>query len=121
MPEQKPYRLPANVIPERYEIKLTPDLAAATFAGEQKVFVQVLDPVRQIVVNAAELQFQAVAIRGPGGKVVLGSTVLDSENERAAFNFAETLNPGPWELEIKFSGVLNDKLHGFYRSTYRDP
>jgi puromycin-sensitive aminopeptidase len=121
MPEQKPYRLPANVIPERYEIKLTPDLAAATFAGEQKVFVQVLDPVRQIVVNAAELQFQAIAIRGPGGEVVLGSTVLDGENERAAFNFAETLNPGPWELEIKFSGILNDKLHGFYRSTYKGP
>ena len=121
MPEQKPYRLPANIIPERYEIKLTPDLAGATFAGEQKVFVQVLDPVRQIVVNAAELQFQAVAIRGPSGKVISGSTVLDSENERATFNFVETLNPGPWELEIKFSGILNDKLHGFYRSTYRNP
>ena len=25
MPEQKPYRLPITVIPERYEIKLAPD------------------------------------------------------------------------------------------------
>jgi puromycin-sensitive aminopeptidase len=121
MAEQKPYRLPANVIPERYEIQLTPDLAAATFAGEQKVFVQVLEPVRQIVVNAAELEFQAVSIRGSGDKAMRGSTVVDSENERATFGFPEILDPGRWELTIQFSGLLNDKLHGFYRSTYKDP
>ena len=120
MPEQKPYRLPTTVVPERYEIKLTPDLSAAKFAGEEKVFIQVLEPVRQIVVNAAELEFQVASITGPGGKVVRGNVALDSENEQATFNFAETLNPGRWELEITFSGILNDKLHGFYRSTYKD-
>jgi len=121
MPEQKPYRLPTTVIPERYEIKLTPDLSAATFAGEEKVFVQVIEPVRQVVVNAAELEFQAVSIKGPGGKVVWGNTALDIENEQATFDFPETLNPGRWELQITYAGILNDKLHGFYRSTYKDP
>ena len=43
------------------------------------------------------------------------------ENEQATFDFPETLNPGRWELQIAFSGILNDKLHGFYRSTYKDP
>ena len=121
MPEQKPYRLPTTVFPERYEIKLTPDLSAATFAGEEKVFVQVIEPVRQVVVNAAELEFQAISIKGPGGKVVRGNAALDIENEQATFNFPETLNPGRWELQITYSGILNDKLHGFYRSTYKDP
>ena len=121
MPDQKPYRLPTTVLPERYEIKLTPDLSAATFAGEEKVLVQVIEPVRQVVVNAAELEFQAVSINGPGGKVVRGNAALDIENEQATFNFPETLNPGRWELQITYSGILNDKLHGFYRSTYKDP
>ena len=121
MPEQKTYRLPTSVFPERYEIKLTPDLAAATFAGEEKVFVQVIEPVRQVVVNAADLEFQAVSIKEPGGKVVRGNAALDIENEQATFNFPETLNPGRWELQITYSGILNDKLHGFYRSTYKDP
>jgi puromycin-sensitive aminopeptidase len=121
MPEPKPYRLPTTVIPERYEIKLTPDLSTATFAGEEKVFVQVFEPVRQVVVNAAELEFQAVSIKGPGGKVVRGSAALDIVNEQATFDFPETLNPGRWELQLTFSGILNDKLHGFYRSTYKDP
>ena len=121
MSEQKPYRLPTTVVPERYEIKLTPDLSAATFAGEEKVSIQVIEPVRQIVVNAAELEFQAVSIRAPGGKLARGNVTLDSENEQATFNFPEILNPGRWELQITFSGILNDKLHGFYRSTYKDP
>ena len=121
MAEQKPYRLPTTVIPDRYEIKLTPDLSTATFAGEGKVFVQVLEPVRQVVVNAADLEFQAVSIKGAGGKVVQGNAVLDIENEQATFNFPEILNPGRWELQITYSGILNDKLHGFYRSTYKDP
>ena len=120
MPEQKPYRLPATVVPERYEIRLTPELSTATFAGAEKVSIQVLEPVRQIVVNAAELEFGAVSIKGTDGKVLTGSVRLDSENEQATFEFPATLNPGRWELQIKFSGILNDKLHGFYRSTYKD-
>ena len=121
MPEQKAYRLPTTVFPERYEIKLTPDLSTATFTGEEKVLIQIIEPVRQIIVNVAELEFQAVSIKGPGGKVVRGNTALDIENEQATFHFPETLNPGRWELQITYSGILNDKLHGFYRSTYKDP
>src|SRR5262245_16205142 len=121
MSEQKPYRLPTTVIPERYEIKLAPDLSAATFAGEEKVAIQIIEPVRQIVVNAAELEFQSVSIKGSGGEVVRGNAALDVENEQVTFDFPEILNPGRWQLQIAFSGILNDKLHGFYRSTYKDP
>jgi puromycin-sensitive aminopeptidase len=118
MPQQKPYRLPLTVTPERYEIRLTPDLASATFNGEEKVAVQVKNPVRDIRLNAAELAIQDVSIKTKDGKTIRGDVTLDPENEQAALQFTETLEPGPWELQIKFSGVLNDKLHGFYRSTY---
>ncbi|HJU27888.1 MAG TPA: M1 family aminopeptidase, partial [Candidatus Binataceae bacterium] len=40
--------------------------------------------------------------------------------ERAHLHFGESLTPGRWTLTIKFRGVLNDKLHGFYRSQYTD-
>ncbi|HKA55052.1 MAG TPA: hypothetical protein VKJ47_15465, partial [Candidatus Binatia bacterium] len=45
------YRLPETVRPERYEIRLTPDLTACTFAGEETVFVNVREPVTEIVLN----------------------------------------------------------------------
>ena len=120
MSDQKPYRLPLTVTPERYEIRLTPDLSAARFEGEEKIVVQVHEPVRQIRLNAAELVFKAVWIEQPPGKALGADVTLDGENEQAALDFREILMPGRWELWISFSGVLNDKLHGFYRSTYKD-
>ena len=121
MPEQKPYRLPTNVVPERYEIRLTPDLSAAMFAGEERVSIQVLEPVRRIVLNAAELEIQAVSATSSDGMLIQGTVTLDGDNEQANLSFPEIMTPGRWELRIKFSGILNDKLHGFYRSTYKDP
>jgi puromycin-sensitive aminopeptidase len=120
MPTQKPYRLPTTVTPERYEIRLTPDLSNWTFAGEQKVLIRVLEPVHEIVLNAAELEFHSVSLKLPGGKRLSGSARFDSDNEQAILDFPETLSTGLGELQLSFSGILNDKLHGFYRSTYKD-
>lgn len=119
MSEPKPHRLPTTVNPERYAIKLTPDLTTWTFAGEETVTVQVHQPVREIVLNAAELEIQSVSLKDAKGKVYGASVALDHDNEQARFSFPSDLPPGRGELAIKFTGVLNDKLHGFYRSTYK--
>jgi puromycin-sensitive aminopeptidase len=119
MAEPKPYRLPTTGVPERYELRLTPNLSAATFTGKEKVSIQVLEPVRQIVVNAAELEFQTATVKDPSGAVLKGTVALDPDNEQATLSFPDILKPGRWELEVAFSGILNDKLHGFYRSTYK--
>jgi puromycin-sensitive aminopeptidase len=115
----RPYRLPTTVTPERYELKLTPDLVRWTFAGEEKVALRIHEPVREIVLNAAELEIHAVALQA-NGKLLEASVKLDSENEQATFGFPETIPAGGGELQISFSGILNDKLHGFYRSTYKN-
>lgn len=121
MAERKPYRLPTTVTPERYELKLAPDLTNWTFTGEEKIAIDVREPVREIVLNAAELDFHAISLRCPDGKVLQGSARLDPENEQATLVFKEIVPPGRSELQLRFSGVLNDKLHGFYRSTYKNP
>ena len=45
---------------------------------------------------------------------------LDEETERATFTFAEALPAGRATLHTGFRGLLNDKLRGFYRSTFTD-
>src|SRR6476620_5952567 len=120
MAEAKSYRLPTTVIPERYELRLTPDLTSWTFTGREKVAIQITEAVRDIILNAAELELHRVSLKRSDGKVLQGRAISDPENERATLSFPETLAAGKAELMVEFSGVLNDKLHGFYRSTYKD-
>ena len=118
--DSQSYRLPDTVIPERYHIRLTPDLKAFTFAGEETVTVTVREAVNEIVLNAAELQIHTVSVTAADGNTIQGTATLDEGNERARFSFPQTLSPGSASLRLTFSGILNDKLHGFYRSTYKD-
>jgi len=113
-----PFRLPTTAVPERYEVRLEPDLERFTFAGEETVTVMVREPVTEIVLNAAELQLQQVSIRSSAGVTLKGEVTLEEPAERARLAFPEPLAPGTWRLSIAFTGVLNDRLHGFYRSTY---
>lgn len=119
--DDQSYKLPDTVRPERYQLRLTPDLKAFTFVGEETVSITVREPVKDIILNAAELTIQAVSIIAADGKTtVQGTATVDATNERAVLSFPQTLTPGPWQLRLLFSGILNDKLHGFYRSTYKD-
>jgi puromycin-sensitive aminopeptidase len=119
MAEEKSHRLPTTVAPQRYAIRLTPDLTRWTFSGEEKILLQVHQPVHEIILNAAELEIQSVSLKDASGQVHRASVTLDSEEERARFSFGADLAPGTAELNIQFTGILNDKLHGFYRSTYK--
>jgi puromycin-sensitive aminopeptidase len=114
------YRLPATVVPARYDIRLEPDLEAATFAGEETVAITVKEPVTEILLNAAELAIQAVRVETADGAVVEGSAALDEEAERARLMFPSPIPAGEHRLTLRFTGILNDRLHGFYRSTYKD-
>ena len=119
MPEKQSHRLPTTIVPERYELRLNPDLTTWTFTGSEKVAVQIQEPVREIVLNAAELDVGTASLRLAGGKTLSASVSLEPENERVKLSFAEHAPAGRAELAIEFSGILNDKLHGFYRSTYK--
>lgn len=118
--DESSYKLPATVRPERYQIRLTPDLSAFTFTGEETVSIQVLEPVTEVVLNAAELQIHSVAVTSHTGQTMTGTATLDDINERAILTFPAPLTLGSWSLRLTFTGILNDKLHGFYRSTYKD-
>ena len=116
------FRLPRDVVPTRYEISIAPDLEAATFSGHERVELEVTVPTRSIVCNAAELGISHARLSWPGGSPppVELEISFDEELERVTFTPPRQVLPGPCVLECDFTGVLNDKLRGFYRSTFRD-
>ncbi|MCY4193405.1 MAG: M1 family metallopeptidase, partial [bacterium] len=111
-----PYRLPRDVVPRRYELRLEPDLEAFTFAGAVAVDVEVQEQVGEIVLNAAELEISGGHLDG----VALAGVEYDDEHERAVLRLGAPASPGPARLHLSFSGLLNDQLRGFYRSTFTD-
>ncbi len=119
-PETQSYRLPRTVVPSRYEIKLSPELSSFRFQGEEIISLTVKEPVTEMLLNALELEVEQAYLTGDGGTRYEGKISMDAESERMELSFGRTVTPGSWTLHIKFSGTLNDKLHGFYRSTYKD-
>ncbi len=120
MPSQADHRLPRTVIPTHYRLTVEPDLAQARFTGRVSVEVDVVEAVGAVVLNAAELEIRDVALVSPAGERIVANVTMDEAAERATLTLERPAAAGPWRLEASFTGVLNDKLRGFYRSTYTD-
>ncbi len=120
MSRETDYRLPRTVEPRRYALRLAPDLDAAAFTGEEEVVVDVLEPVEEIVLNALDLAIPRAELLGEDGTVLAADVELDETEGRATIRLGSTALPGRWALRTWFSGALNDKLRGFYRSTFAD-
>jgi len=100
-------------------LRLEPDLEAATFAGDETVDVTVETEVEEIVLNCAEIEIESAQLTN--GTLTIGaSPSYDEEMERVRLVLETPAEPGAWELDLSFSGILNDKLRGFYRSRFTD-
>ncbi len=116
-----PYRLPRTVLPSHYDLTLQPNLDRATFTGTVAIAVDVTEPVDTIWLNAAELDITSVALEdAAGSRRPITDVSLMEEEERARLGLGQAVPAGPYRLLLEFDGILNDKLHGFYRSVFQD-
>ncbi len=121
MPAASPHRLPDNVRPVCYRLALEPDLTAFTFAGRAEVEADVTERTSEVTLNAAELRIASAQVQTPDGAAMDADAIdQDAKAERATLRFPSPLEPGRAVLRMEFTGVLNDQLCGFYRSSYTD-
>ena len=116
---QNPYRLPRHILPKHYAIELEPDLATGSFDGQVVIDLEVIAETDTIVLNAVELEIEDVRVE-QDDSVPASSILMNEDLERAEFSLPIVLQPGPARLFCSFKGILNDKLRGFYRSTWSD-
>ena len=112
-------RLPRLAVPSAYRLELVPDLDMFTFTGSVEIDVEIVAPTDHLVVNAIELTIHTATITA-GGKTQKAGIDLDMETERLTLSASSELSAGPATIAITFDGILNDQLHGFYRSSYTD-
>jgi puromycin-sensitive aminopeptidase len=113
--ELDPYRLPEGIRPSRYDVLLRPSLADASFGGSVRIDLRVDDTTDELVLNADELTITSCEVDGAAA-----TWRLEPETQRLFVTPATAIAEGTSVLTIEFDGVLNDKLRGFYRSTYVD-
>jgi aminopeptidase N len=106
-------RLPDIAAPDHYKLTLTPDLVKETFSGGEVIRVRVLKPTSEIVINAADINFEDVSVTS-GGATQKAKVSLDKEKEQATLALDKQLQPGPATIEIKYTGTLNHDMRGFY-------
>ena len=110
-----PYRLPAGATPNRYDIRLRPALDDSTFIGTVSIQLDVAIETDTFVLNAAELTIGECSVNGTPA-----TAELVEEADRLIVRTAAPIATGSATMDISFAGILNDKLRGFYRSTYND-
>ncbi|MDP2669346.1 MAG: M1 family metallopeptidase [bacterium] len=116
MKKRNPYLLPGDVVPNHYTIQLEPDLVKNTFQGIETIQLDVKRRTKKITFHSVDLKINVACI----DETLIDNIKEDKKMETATLVLKKALKPGKATLMLQFDGELNDKLHGFYRSTYKN-
>src|SRR6187397_2003746 len=108
-------RLTQAVVPVHYDLHFTPNLLTLRFEGNERIAVQVQEPTTSITLNAAQIQFVETTIAA-GGLTQEAAVSLNANEETATLTVPRPILAGAATIAIRYSGVLNDQLRGFYLS-----
>jgi aminopeptidase N len=108
-------RLPTTVTPEHYDLAFVVDVRHSRFVGTETIRISVAEPTSRIVLNAADIEFSDVTI-GRGAGAERAGVVLDAANQTATFTVPTAIARGSTDIHLRYTGVLNDQLRGFYLS-----
>ncbi len=129
----KSVRLEAHIKPTRYQIKLKPDLEAFVFAGEETIFLILDKDIKTITLHSKDIDIvsaevvwvvesrksiKSIKSNYERGGMFAQKISYDDKAETVTFSFQKAIKKGKVQLRLVFRGVLNDRMHGFYRSSY---
>ena len=128
MPSAEAVVLPDNVRPIHYDLTLTPKFDDFTFDGEVDVTVSMEPGTAEIMLNCSEIEIHSATVSwtDTNGEQEQAATGIayDADAETATISIPGTPADGlvgNQHLRMTFTGELNDKLRGFYRSQYVNP
>src|SRR3954471_20278568 len=107
-----PGKLPKEIVPLDYAIRIVPNLGKLSFAGTETVNLRVRKPARKIVLNALELEVSAASV---DGKSLPKSAIkVDGNQELLTLSLPSDLSTGEHSLTLSFSGKINERGQGLF-------
>ncbi|XP_028402559.1 endoplasmic reticulum aminopeptidase 1-like [Dendronephthya gigantea] len=120
-------RLPKILEPLTYTVRLHPNLTTFKFDGTVEIVVLCLESTRRVVFHQKDLQFSKDDItiheveNGKlNGAVGVEEMRLDLKDEQVILKTRQLLHKNKeYAIKVTFKGNLNEKLEGFYKSSYK--
>jgi len=117
--EATPGKLPKDVVPRHYALRIAPGTDA--FEGEAAIDIEVARPVPAIVLNASELAFRSVTLSSSAGDEQPLAATFDPKQETVRLVPSKPpIAPGSYRLDILYSGKIGRHPQGFYRIDYKE-
>jgi aminopeptidase N len=109
-------QLPLTIMPVRYELTVKPDTEKLTFDGSVRVEIEVLTPTNEIVLNAADLEFDKVVLDDQSAEAP--TVTLDANLQTATFSFSQPIATGHHHVAIDYRGKIYERPQGLFAISY---
>ena len=116
--ENTPGKLPKQVVPTEYAVRIVPNIDKLTFTGTETAKFNARAPVRELVLNTLEIEISGASV---DGKSLPPSAIkIDRKNELLRLELASELPGGAHTLALDFSGKINQQGQGLYYARYQE-
>ena len=113
-----PGKLPKEVVPTEYSIRIVPDIDKLMFTGTETVKLSVHSSVHQLVLNALEVAITRASV---DGKALPQSAIkIDEKAELLTLELPSELSAGDHTLALTFSGKINQQGQGLFYMRYQE-
>ena len=116
--ESTPGKLPKQIVPIDYAIRITPNLDKRTFTGTERVTFNAREPVREIVLNALEIDVASASV--DANTMPKAAIKVDNQNELLRIALPSEVAPGNHTLTLDFSGKINQQGQGLFYAPYQE-
>jgi aminopeptidase N len=116
--KETPGKLPKDVVPTDYSVRIAPNIDKLTFTGTESVKLNVRSRVHQLLLNALELEIDAASL---DGKQLPASAIkIDNESQLLTLALPSELATGDHTLELHFAGKINQRGQGLFHVKYQE-
>ena len=112
--DSAPGRLPKNVVPIAYTVKIVPDADALTIAGTESVTLRFREPTTVVKFNSLNETLHDVRL---DGRPVL-SVVSDDAQQLTTVELGSRVHPGLHLLTFSYIGKIETQPRGLFRQSY---
>ncbi|KAF7555976.1 hypothetical protein G7046_g6422 [Stylonectria norvegica] len=114
--------LPKNVKPLHYDVTLEPNFETFEYEGTVIIDFDVVEDSTSISLNTVDITIHETLVEADGATVSSTPTLeYTKDTQTTKISFPQTIKAGQKaRLTQRFTGILNEDMAGFYRSSYKD-